>query len=40
MNVVAGTAYKLQHGLEFDESKIIFKSDEKVKPWWQFPEVT
>jgi len=40
MNVVAGTAYKLQHGLEFDESKIIFETDEKVKPWWQFSQVT
>jgi hypothetical protein len=40
MNVVAGTAYKLQHGLEFDESKIIFESDEKVKPWWQFSQAT
>ena len=40
MNVVAGTAYKLQHGLEFDESKIIFETDEKVKPWWQFSQAT
>ncbi len=40
MNVIAGTAYKLQHGLEFDESKIIFESDEKVKPWWQFSQAT
>ncbi|MFP6886946.1 MAG: hypothetical protein VB997_05260 [Opitutales bacterium] len=32
MNVIAGTAYRLQDGLEFDDSKVIFMPDNKEKP--------